>query len=208
MDACSTPAETFPYEPSSRDTYSPISDSDPAEQLEGISTARHQVERDESLDCTLTQRHFCPVECMPKLSLDSMLKTLIQEYPDEDGDTVLHMAVVHNKFPLAELWKNAFPENFISELNEQNNLGQTPLHLAVFDNNLPMIHFFLQNGASVRVHEKEGRTPIHFACQYGNLDTLNLILQKIEQRNESLPVALNEEEYVRGLNSLLFLPFS
>ncbi|WP_257295537.1 ankyrin repeat domain-containing protein [Endozoicomonas sp. YOMI1] len=201
-------AKTFLSEPSYKDISPPTSDAesgaDSEEQLARISTARYQVERDESLDCTLTQRDLSPTQCKPELSLRSHLLELIAKYPDSDGDVVLHMAAVHEELPVAQLWKNALPHHFKSDLNKQNHLGQTPLHVAICNNDLPMIDFFLKNGASVLIHEGKGRTPVHFACQYGTIETLNLILQHIKHRRQSLPAALNAEACNGGLNSLLF----
>lgn len=203
-----TSAKTFLSEPCYKDIYPQASDAgsgtDLGEQLAKISTASHQVERDETLDCTLSQRDLSPTQCKPELSLGSPLLLLIAEYPDKDGDTVLHMAAVNRELPLAQLWKNGVSEHFTHDLNEQNHLGQTPLHIAIYNNDLPMIQFFLENGASVLKQDRDGRTPVHFACQYGCIDTLHLLLQHIEQSNQSLPAALNTEVYHGGLNSLLF----
>ncbi|MGI2028297.1 ankyrin repeat domain-containing protein [Endozoicomonas acroporae] len=176
------------------------------ERLAKITTSCHQVERNESHQRTLPQRALYPAECPPKLPANTQLQlmTLIGEYPDKDGDVLLHMAAVHEKLPVAQLWKNALPQHFNSDLNQQNHLGQTPLHVAIHNNDLPMINFLLENGASVFKHEGNGRTAIHFACEYGKIETLNLLLQLIKQGNQSLPDALNAETWNGGLNSLLF----
>ncbi|WP_422444620.1 MULTISPECIES: ankyrin repeat domain-containing protein [unclassified Endozoicomonas] len=174
------------------------------ERLAKITTSCHQVERNESHQRTLPQRALYPAECPPKLPANTQLQllTLIREYPDKDGDALLHMAAVHEKLPVAQLWKNALPQLFNSDLNQQNHLGQTPLHVAICNNDLQMISFLLENGASVLIHEGSGRTAIHFACQYGTIETLKLILQRIER--SSLPAVLNAETCNGGLNSLLF----
>ncbi|WP_257266345.1 ankyrin repeat domain-containing protein [Endozoicomonas sp. ONNA2] len=203
-----TSAKTFLSESCYRDMHPSTNDansgSGPKEQPARISTATHQVERDDSLDRTLFQRDLTPTQCKPELSSSFDLPTLMAHYPDKDGDSFLHMAVVHNILPLAQLWKNNCSEHFTADLNRQNDLGQTPLHIAVYNQNSEMIQFLLENGASALTQERKGRTPVHFACQFGCIGTLRLLLQQIEKSNQSLPAALNAEVFDGGLNSLLF----
>ncbi len=160
---------------------------------------------EEPIDVALFQRQLSVADAKPTVAMDGYLRQLANAYPDEDGDTVMHMAAVHGDLQLAYLWRCAFQDKFAEQLNEQNLLGQTPLHLAVIINDLAMIDFLVQNGASIQVQERHGRTPIHMACQYGDIGTLRQLLQSVDQREhgERVQSVINTTEN-GGLNSLLF----
>ena len=172
---------------------------------QGIGQAKEGEQGEEPIDVALFQRQLSVADAKPTVAMDGYLRRLANEYPDEDGDTVMHMAAVHRDLQLAHLWRCAFQEKFAEQLNEQNLLGQTPLHLAVINNDLAMIHFLVQNGASIQVQERKGRTPIHMACQYGDIGTLRQLLQGVTQREhgERVHSVINTAEN-GGLNSLLF----
>ena len=142
-------------------------------------------------------------EASPKISFAQYCSELLENYPDEDGDTVIHIAAAKNDLNLATSWRKVFPGKFAEQLNEQNLLGQTPLHLAVVIKEPEMIEFLIENGASISQQEVRGRNPIHMACEYGDFSTLETLFYHIEQPRDILLTAINAEEF-QGMNSLLY----
>ena len=74
-------------------------------------------------------------------------------------------------------------------VNETNELGETPLHLATKDNNLDAMKMLIDMGADVTARIMEnGNTPMHYACMYGY--------------QEGALMLLNAGGDAHGLNSL------
>lgn len=92
---------------------------------------------------------------------------------DKDGDTKLHLAIIFPVFPyVRRMLKSKTIEKY---LNAQNDLFQTPLHLAVEKNiraPLDIIVGILRAGADPMLQDKEGRTFLHVLCENGDYETL------------------------------------
>lgn len=143
-------------------------------------------------------------EARPEIALLRYCSQLSESYPDEDGDTVIHIAAVQNDLHLANLWRTVFRGKFVEQLNEKNLMGQTPLHLAVAINDPHMIDFLMRYGAAVDLQDAKGRNPIHMACQYGDVNTLKILFYHCDLRRENLLPAINTGEFQGGMNSLLY----
>lgn len=64
-----------------------------------------------------------------------------------------------------------------ASVNQRNEFGQTPLHLAVICGVPKMVKMFLQAGADVLARDKKGRTPIDMATDKGILNICNKALR-------------------------------
>ncbi|CAB0032608.1 unnamed protein product [Trichogramma brassicae] len=86
---------------------------------------------------------------------------------DADGLTSLHIVVKRN-------WNSYTGVSFITmffdisqkkghpvQINVRDNKGQTPLHYAAFENNLPILKSLLERGADANLADAEGSTPLH-----------------------------------------------
>lgn len=90
---------------------------------------------------------------------------------DDDGDTILHLAVVGcTQTKVLELMK-------ICDLNAINNLMHTPLHVATMGNRPEMVKLLLDNKAKLDVPDRRGNTPLHLACKSGHIEIVNLMLE-------------------------------
>ncbi|KAJ8355467.1 hypothetical protein SKAU_G00182610 [Synaphobranchus kaupii] len=85
----------------------------------------------------------------------------------EDGDTILHLAIIHEEEEFAHHLIELFPKDV---LDIQNNLYQTALHLATYLNCPPVVRGLLQKQASLDLQDQEGNTPLHLACERGRTD--------------------------------------
>lgn len=89
---------------------------------------------------------------------------------DDDGDTILHLAVVgFSSAQTKDLIK-------ISDLNAINNMMQTPLHVAVLANRSEMVELLLKSGFDSYAHDRRGNTPLHLACQMGLNEIVEILL--------------------------------
>jgi len=60
--------------------------------------------------------------------------------------------------------------------NIQNYTGETALHLACLNGNLPMVSFLTENGALVNCKTMDGCTPLHFAVTEGHQEVISYLL--------------------------------
>ncbi|XP_028920641.1 NF-kappa-B inhibitor beta [Ornithorhynchus anatinus] len=83
----------------------------------------------------------------------------------EDGDTVLHLAVIHQHEAFLEFLLQYTAGTQYLDL--QNDLGQTALHIAVILGDATLAAKLRAAGAGLCVTERAGNTALHLACREG-----------------------------------------
>ncbi|XP_010639891.1 nuclear factor NF-kappa-B p105 subunit isoform X3 [Fukomys damarensis] len=116
---------------------------------------------------------------------------------DENGDSVLHLAVIHLH---AELVRDLLQvtAGLISEdiVNMRNDLYQTPLHLAVITKQEDVVEDLLRAGADLNLLDRLGNSALHLAARQGHDRILSVLLK--HQRAAPLLDQPNGE----GLNAI------
>ncbi|KAL1263066.1 hypothetical protein QQF64_005805 [Cirrhinus molitorella] len=114
------------------------------------------------------QRHLCGVQ-------------------DENGDTPLHLAIIHQQpavvQQLIQALSNTPQQKFINKLNK---LNQAPLHLAVITKQPKLVEMLIKTGADPSLLDHEGRTALHLAAHTGDEAILRLILGMLRERHAHL----------------------
>jgi len=96
---------------------------------------------------------------------------------DEDGDTQLHIAIIHqNSTAAVEIIKLAPDSDY---LNIQNSLKQGPLHLAVLTRQSQVTRKLVARGAKLDSRDRHGNTPLHLACNHGYEDCVQALVQPV-----------------------------
>uniref|UniRef100_A0A1A7Z446 Nuclear factor of kappa light polypeptide gene enhancer in B-cells inhibitor, epsilon n=1 Tax=Iconisemion striatum TaxID=60296 RepID=A0A1A7Z446_9TELE len=85
----------------------------------------------------------------------------------DDGDTFLHLAIIHEDTPVALELIELFPKEV---LDIQNNLYQSPLHLATYLNLTDVVSGLMKKGVSLELQDQDGNTALHVACQHGQME--------------------------------------
>ncbi|KAF6131717.1 NFKB inhibitor alpha [Phyllostomus discolor] len=94
----------------------------------------------------------------------------------EDGDSFLHLAIIHEEKALTmEVVRQV--KGDLAFLNFQNNLQQTPLHLAVITNQPEIAEALLGAGCDPELRDFRGNTPLHLACEQGCLASVGVLTQ-------------------------------
>ena len=65
-----------------------------------------------------------------------------------------------------------------TNINEKDNSGLTPLHIAVSDDSKKVVEFLLAEGADVNAKDKWGYTPLYYAIWNENKDLATLLIGK------------------------------
>ncbi|KAM9840138.1 NF-kappa-B inhibitor epsilon [Aulostomus maculatus] len=82
----------------------------------------------------------------------------------EDGDTILHLAIIHEDKFIAQQLIQLFPKEV---LDIQNNLYQSPLHLATYLNLSDVVKSLVEKRVTLELQDQDGNTALHVACQHG-----------------------------------------
>ncbi|XP_046690604.1 nuclear factor NF-kappa-B p100 subunit isoform X2 [Silurus meridionalis] len=114
------------------------------------------------------QRHLCGVQ-------------------DENGDTPLHLAIIHQQPAVAtKLIQTFINTHEVKFINKFNHLNQTPLHLAVITQQAKLVETLLRAGADPTLLDRDGRTAVHLAALAGDEAILRALLNVLGDRNYHL----------------------
>ena len=86
---------------------------------------------------------------------------------DEDGDTLIHTAIVNRNELLVAEMLNLLHMNSCC-LNIVNQLFQTVLHLAVLTEQRKIVQKLVSKGCDLFVRDQQGNTALHIACRKGS----------------------------------------
>lgn len=64
-----------------------------------------------------------------------------------------------------------------SSINDVDQFGQTPLHIAAFEGQVSISNLLISKGASISTQDKNGWTPLHSAASAGHLSICEKLLQ-------------------------------
>ncbi|XP_051470489.1 NF-kappa-B inhibitor epsilon [Apus apus] len=95
-------------------------------------------------------------------------------YISEDGDTLVHLAIIHCVPAVALCCIAQLPREV---LEIQNDLFQTPLHLAVYLEQPSVIQALMHKGVNPGLQDRNGNTPLHLACEQQCLRCAQQLLQ-------------------------------
>ena len=62
-----------------------------------------------------------------------------------------------------------------ANVNIQNYLGSTPLHVACMDFNVNIVNILIENGANINIQNNEGQAPLHYT--HGNYKLSNILIE-------------------------------
>lgn len=129
---------------------------------------------------------------------DIMVRLLIEhgaDFKSRDiyGNTALHVAVQTDADSIVELLLDESRKSHNQSIvNEGNNDGWTPLHLAAYRGNTSTCKILLQYGAYIDCQTKSGKTPLHWASIKSNKEVVTLLVEhsadlEATDRSERMP---------------------
>ncbi|XP_041815103.1 NF-kappa-B inhibitor epsilon [Chelmon rostratus] len=143
-------------------------------------------------DCTLSSAQEEQAHISELSEQEENLLTTVTE----DGDTILHLAIIHEDEFIAQQLIQLFPKEI---LDIQNNLYQSPLHLATYLNLTDVVKGLVEKGASLELQDQDGNTALHVACQHGQTECATQMTREISP-SKLAPVL--ETQNWRGLACL------
>ncbi|KAM9476774.1 nuclear factor NF-kappa-B p100 subunit isoform 1-T1 [Clarias gariepinus] len=106
---------------------------------------------------------------------------------DENGDTPLHLAIIHQQPTVAsKLIQTILNTPQSKFINKFNHLSQTPLHLAVITQQPKLMEILLRAGADPTLLDRDGRTAVHLAAHAGDETILRGLLNMLGDRHSHL----------------------
>ncbi|XP_055719541.1 NF-kappa-B inhibitor alpha-like isoform X1 [Salvelinus fontinalis] len=130
--------------------------------------------KDEEYEVVASELECLRVDC-PSPQRDECANEPWKEHVLEDGDTLLHLAIIHEAKDCArKLIELSCNEPF---LNQQNYQRQTPLHLAVITEQAEIVERLLKAGCDPMLVDDSGNTALHIACRKGSLTCFSVLTQ-------------------------------
>ena len=175
---------------------------------------------------------ICDETFSAKESLDNHIATYFTEVNNEHGWTPLHVATRKGHLQVVKfLVENGAvvdstgkaPLHLISsqggkqllkliengaQIDAMDNEGNTPLHLAIQNNQIHIVKYLIQNAANINAKDEFGWTPLHDAAEGGLIEFVKLLVEngaQIDSMNDKLFTPLcvaiqhNETDIVKYL---------
>lgn len=95
------------------------------------------------------------------------------------------------------------------DINAATNHGYTPLHIAVLEDQLEMVHYLLQNGANPLISSLENETALTIAHEKGDQQILTVLmnsLKKVKDTNVETRVDLQSRIVPIEMKTTRFIP--
>ncbi len=120
-------------------------------------------------------------------SLESCRLLLSKGFPvnvsSPSGRTALHEACTHSTADTPEVIKLLLDHGAI--VSKPDNLGNTPLHVAVSKGSVAAIRLLLARGADSAFPRLDGKSALSLAIEAGNKQVLDVVVSGIKSRNTS-----------------------
>lgn len=91
---------------------------------------------------------------------------------DQNGNTLLHCAAVHNRHNMAKLLIKMG-----ARIDSQNIKFYTPLHLASIHNSCKVAKLLIENDADINLINTDHNSPLHFCSLYNNPEIAKLLIK-------------------------------
>ena len=132
----------------------------------------------------------------------------IRKLKDKNSsNTFLHYLCMNDEnYPLIDLIK---PTN--KEMNRQNNLGQTSLHIAIINKSEKITKYLIKNGADVNISDYNLNMSLHLAVMNNDINTIKILMEYkanpllVNKNNETvldIAIKMNFEECINLLKEV------
>lgn len=110
---------------------------------------------------------------------------------NKDGFNLIHLAAQSNQLEFLKKAKDTIKnEQWKMLINQTDNLGRNPLHIAALHSNSDMANFLVNEGDLVNQKDKSGMTPAYYCIAIRKWDVLSVLLKN----KADLSLKLNENE--------------
>lgn len=115
---------------------------------------------------------------------------------DSWGSSILHHAAKNGNKDLLISYISANSDNKYTLLNKRDRNGNTPLYIAVYNNQLEFVKELITQGANVNIYNYTITYPLHVAVLKGNLDIVKELCENgaiidIKNKQDNTPLKLS-----------------
>ena len=117
-----------------------------------------------------------------------------------NGRTALHYAVGKLRLGITEALVETWEARI--EINEKI-FGYTPLHQAIYNNDMPTVTYLLSRGADIEAVDKDGLTCLGVASEGGNMAIVQFLVSSgadimVQTRKGKTPVTVARTDEIRN----------
>ncbi|XP_063161063.1 NF-kappa-B inhibitor epsilon [Candoia aspera] len=167
-------------QPGEGEPRSPAAGGIPLDKVPDPSSQGKEESADERLDSSYGSSSIVEslegLEGAPSPEEEERLRQQLLEtfaFLSEDGDTLLHLAIIHCMPSIAFCCIAQMP---VEILEFQNDLFQTPLHLSVYLEQYEVVEALILKGVNTALQDRNGNTALHLACEQQSLECVELLL--------------------------------
>ena len=136
-----------------------------------------------------------------------MLEEMISDFNydpasvDQEGNTLLHTAVVHRKSDMVEIIITVYSR--CCPVDSRNSRGQTPLHLACITDNARIANILILHEATINLRDENHETPLKKAYALKNRNVFSTILHTSGYKSTEIDTSLLYQVCKHGSVELL-----
>ncbi|XP_018025047.2 ankyrin-3-like [Hyalella azteca] len=163
-----------------------------------IKTMKYFIEKEDS--CNYHNHLYHALE----KNQEEIVHFLIAEYRNEiryEGNTIFHFSVMST----ANLTIIKFLLDGVKDINSQNDLGETPLMVAVkARRELEVIKYLIDNGSNLNLEDKAKHTPLYHALKDDQVEVIKYLIQCGARLSKDLNCILTKNRLQFFKNSAQF----
>lgn len=127
--------------------------------------------------CSLDSANLDTLEYLLQLKREENIQ--VQQIVDQDGNTLMHKAIIYNQYDVVRY----LTSHYSILLHSKNNYGIYPVHLCVIKGNMPILRLICRESKKyINKRDATGLTPSMYAAIEGKYEPLKYLLDNVSAK--------------------------
>jgi len=163
--------------------------------------SREDIHESDDLKSQIEEKS--PSPSLPPSICEEVLSKPTAYLPNEEGNTILHVAVTNKQTSSIYAIIQRVPHPDL--LDVRDRLGESAMHWAVITGQHEVLRRLLVSGATIDLRNRNGDTALHIACHLADLDCVKALLKPISP-SEVIEAQLHHyTPQIQGTNMIDFI---